>query len=69
LHELCQKQLITIEEAMKWCSNPADFELKNKGIQMTNESWQEVEQDMAARERARPTDSKRILGQSTVVTR
>ena len=46
LHDLCQKELITFEEAMKWCSNPADFELRNKGVQITSESWEEVQQQV-----------------------
>ncbi len=44
LQDLCVQGMITIEEALKWCSNPADFELKSKGIQMTSDSWEEVQQ-------------------------
>jgi twitching motility protein PilT len=68
LHELCKKQLITLEEAMKWCSNPADFELRLKGIQMTNESWQEVQQDLAQRRAAVPPDPRRTFGQGATVS-
>jgi twitching motility protein PilT len=46
LHDLCNKELITFAEALKWCSNPADFELKNKGVQITSESWEEVQQQV-----------------------
>ncbi len=46
LNDLCKKELITFEEALKWCSNPADFELKNKGVQITSESWEEVQQQV-----------------------
>jgi twitching motility protein PilT len=67
LHELCDKELITFEEAMKWCSNPDDFTLKNKGIQMTNESWHDVQLEIE--QGAKPRDPKRILGQSTTVGR
>ena len=46
LHDLCKKELITFAEALKWCSNPADFELRNKGVQVTSESWEEVQQQV-----------------------
>ncbi len=37
---LFQKNLITYEEALRWCSNPEDFTLRVKGIQSTSDSWQ-----------------------------
>ncbi len=67
LHELCEKELITFEEAIKWCSNPDDFTLKKKGIQMTNESWHDVQLEIE--QGTKPRDPKRILGQSTTVGR
>ncbi len=57
LHDLCKKELITFAEALKWCSNPADFELRNKGVQVTSESWEEVQQqirDTGSRDPKRP---------------
>jgi twitching motility protein PilT len=44
LHDLMSQGIITLEEALRWCSNPADFELKSKGVQMTSDSWEEVQQ-------------------------
>ncbi len=44
LHDLCKKELITFEEAMKWCSSPADFQLKVSGVEMTSDSWGDVQQ-------------------------
>lgn len=40
LYDLYQKELITFDEALKWCSNPDDFTLKVKGIQSTKDlTW------------------------------
>lgn len=39
LYGLFQKQLITYEEALRWCTNPEDFALKVKGIQSTSDAW------------------------------
>jgi twitching motility protein PilT len=61
LHDLCSKDLITFAEAMKWCSNPADFELRNKGVQVTSESWEEVQQqirDTGSRDPKKPSTTK-----------
>jgi twitching motility protein PilT len=37
LYDLYRKDLITIEEALKWATNPQDFMLRVKGIQSTSE--------------------------------
>ncbi len=34
-----QNGIISYEEALKWTSNPEDFELKVKGVESTSESW------------------------------
>ena len=39
LFSLYQKNLITYEEALRWCTNPEDFTLKVKGIQSTSDAW------------------------------
>jgi len=39
LFALYQKNLITYEEALRWCTNPEDFTLKVKGIQSTSDAW------------------------------
>jgi len=39
LFGLYQKNLITYEEALRWCTNPEDFTLKVKGIQSTSDAW------------------------------
>ncbi len=39
LFGLFQKNLITYEEALRWCTNPEDFTLKVKGIQSTSDAW------------------------------
>jgi twitching motility protein PilT len=40
LFGLYQKQLISYEEALRWCTNPEDFTLKVKGIQSTSDlTW------------------------------
>jgi twitching motility protein PilT len=44
LLDLYRKDLITYEEALKWCTNPADFTLRVKGIQSTSELTWETEQ-------------------------
>ncbi|MBI3598357.1 MAG: type IV pilus twitching motility protein PilT [Nitrospirae bacterium] len=69
LHDLCQKELITFAEALKWCSNPADFELKNKGVQVTSESWEEVQQqirDTGSREPKKPTTTPQAPQKTSV---
>jgi|SRR5579863_1180396 len=45
LYGLYQKQLITYEEALRWCTNPEDFALRVKGIQSTSDSWQNIQKD------------------------
>jgi twitching motility protein PilT len=37
LYDLYRRELITIDEALKWATNPQDFMLKVKGIQSTSE--------------------------------
>jgi twitching motility protein PilT len=37
LYDLYRRELITIEEALKWATNPQDFMLRVKGIQSTSE--------------------------------
>jgi twitching motility protein PilT len=39
LFGLYEKNLITYEEALRWCTNPEDFTLKIKGIQSTSDAW------------------------------
>jgi twitching motility protein PilT len=40
LFDLYQKNLVTYEEALQWCTNPDDFTLKVKGIQSTSDvTW------------------------------
>jgi twitching motility protein PilT len=48
LFELYQKEFISLEEALKWATNPEDFKLKVKGIQATSE--------MAAEQQKPPDD-------------
>ncbi|HET6370130.1 MAG TPA: type IV pilus twitching motility protein PilT [Nitrospiria bacterium] len=45
LYGLFQKNLVTYEEALRWCTNPEDFALKVKGIQSTSDSWQSFEKE------------------------
>ncbi|MEK7306078.1 MAG: type IV pilus twitching motility protein PilT [Nitrospirota bacterium] len=41
LYDLYKKGLVTLEEALRWCSNPDDFTLKVKGIQSTSDlTWE-----------------------------
>ncbi|MEK6683347.1 MAG: type IV pilus twitching motility protein PilT [Nitrospirota bacterium] len=39
LFGLFQKNLITYEEALRWCTNPEDFTLKVKGVHSTSDTW------------------------------
>jgi len=41
IYDLYTRHLISYEEALKWTSTPEDFILKVKGIQTTQESWEE----------------------------
>jgi twitching motility protein PilT len=42
LFDLYQKNLVTYEEALQWCTNPDDFTLRVKGVQSTSDvTWGE----------------------------
>lgn len=48
LYFLYQKNLISYDEALKWCTNPDEFKLKKIGLQSTKEmSMEEMEQRMS----------------------
>ena len=51
LLELFQQDLITYEEALMHCTRPADFALKVKGIQSTEESVKSMEQEKQSEEK------------------
>ena len=44
LLSLYNQELITFEEALRWCTNPADFTLKVKGIQSTADATHDESQ-------------------------
>jgi len=49
LFSLCQKELISFEEALKWTTNPDEFKLKKLGIQSAKEmSMEEMEKRISA---------------------
>ncbi|MBI3610386.1 MAG: type IV pilus twitching motility protein PilT [Nitrospirae bacterium] len=50
LFGLFQKNLITYEEALRWCTNPEDFTLKVKGIQSTSDTWGAQPEPAASKE-------------------
>jgi twitching motility protein PilT len=50
LFGLYHKNLITYEEALRWCTNPEDFTLKVKGIQSTSDAWSGASDNASGKE-------------------
>ncbi len=46
LYFLYKKNLITLEEALRWASKPDDFKLRIQGIQSTSDMSRELEEAM-----------------------
>jgi twitching motility protein PilT len=65
LLELFKNDLISYEEALLHCTRPADFALKVKGIQSTEESVQSMENEKQSEEKIFKKTEKRSSGSSS----